>query len=367
MTWLSYAQQIEQKIKSLPIQEISFGVLHESQLRERRILQLLDETTSSLDSDLKARIQDEFLSYGPLIPLLKDKAVTEILVISKSQIWFEKNGRLEQLPDAFLSDLTYQNFVEKVCQDSKTHFNLERPMANGKLKDFRLHMISSELTQNSHSITLRRHPENPWTLERLQENGWGNSDSCSQIRRILKLRQSVLIVGPTGSGKTSLLNACLQELPSSERCILIEDTPELAVPNGASTKLVTRVDTNGLLPTIDQGELVRQSLRMRPDRLVMGEIRGTEAKDFLMALSTGHGGSLATLHASNPQQALLRLEMLVQMGSPQWSLFAIRNLIALSLKYIMVVEKNPEGRRGLQGLFELSSLEENGILLDRLL
>jgi pilus assembly protein CpaF len=366
VNWLPYAQQIERKIQSLPIHEISFGVLHESQLREKRILQVLNESTDGLDTSLRARIQDEFLSYGPLAPLLGDEEVTEILVVSKSQIWFEKKGKLACLPDSFLSDLTYQNFIEKVCQDSGAHFNREHPMINGKLGDFRLHVISSEITHQSHSISLRRHPKNPWTLIRLQEAGWGNDKDCAQIRKILNAKQSILIVGPTGSGKTSMLNACLQELPPSERCILIEDTPELSIPNGASTKLVTRIDANRILPDIDQGELVRQSLRMRPDRLVMGEIRGSEAKDFLMALSTGHGGSLATIHASQPQQALLRLEMLVQMGAPNWSLFAIRNLIALSLKYILVVGKNSAGHREFLGIHELSSVEESGILLERI-
>ena len=153
---------------------------------------------------------------------------------------------------------------------------------------------------------------------------------------------------------------------SNERVILIEDTQELALPNSASTRLLTRKDAQGVLPIIDQMELVKQSLRMRPDRIVMGEIRGAEAKDLLMALSTGHSGSFATLHATDPQQALLRLEMLIQLGASFWSLEAIRNLIFLSLQNVIVVGRSPSGVRVLKGIYVLSSRETSGILVERL-
>lgn len=366
MNWLARAKDIEKKIQSIPIHEISYGALDESKLRQNKIHQLIDESTSQLDTPSRLRICDEFMAYGPLAPLLSDENVTEILILSKSDICYEKEGRLHRLEDEFLSELTFQNFIEKICQESKTHFNIECPIANGKFGDFRLHLISAELTQSSVQISLRRHPKNPWTFERLIKSGWADEAIARKMREILQQKKSFLVVGATGSGKTSLLNACLQELPKFERCVLIEDTSELAIPNQVSTKLITRFDAQSILSPIDQAELVKQSLRMRPDRLVMGEIRGNEAKDLLMALSTGHEGSFATLHASNAKQALLRLEMLIQMGAPNWSLNAIRNLIGLSLKYVVVVEKKPEGTRGLQGIYELTSIEENGILLDRL-
>lgn len=367
MTWLSRAMDIESKIQAIPIHEISYGALDEAHLRKNKIHHLIDDSTASLDQLSRTRISDEFLAYGPIAPLLEDESVTEILILSKTDICFEKQGKLQRLEDRFLSDMTFQNFVEKICQEAKTHFNLENPFSNGKLGDFRIHIVASEITQSSIQISFRRHPKNPWTFESLIKNGWAQESVAYKMKEILNSKKSFLVVGATGSGKTSLLNACLQALPEFERCVLIEDTSELTTPNHVSSKLITRFDAQSILRPIDQSELVRQSLRMRPDRLVMGEIRGHEAKDLLMALSTGHEGSFATLHASNARQALLRLEMLIQMGAPNWSLTAIRNLIALSLKYVVVVEKKPEGTRGLQGIYELSSVEESGILLDRLL
>jgi len=129
-------------------------------------------------------------------------------------------------------------------------------------------------------------------------------------------------------------------------------------------RLVTREDPQGVLPPVDQMQLVRRTLRLRPDRIVMGEVRGAEAKDFLMALATGHGGSFGTLHAQDASQALLRLEMLIQMGAPQWGLQAIRRLIQLSLDYVIVAEKNKAGNRHLKGIYRLCSLEDNGFLLE---
>jgi pilus assembly protein CpaF len=156
----------------------------------------------------------------------------------------------------------------------------------------------------------------------------------------------------------------LQELPQNERVVVLEDTAEIVIPNDASTRLLTRHDSHGLLPTVDLTELLRQSLRMRPDRLVVGEVRSAEAKDLLLALSTGHQGSMGTLHASSASQAILRLEMLVQLGAPHWSLTTIRRLLGLSLNGIVVVGRNAQGERKLQSIYELSAVEETGVLLD---
>jgi pilus assembly protein CpaF len=364
---IKLAQEIERKIQQIPSQDLSYGVLDETKSRDFKIRSLIDDSVNSLESDSSNRIREEFLGMGPISVLLADEEITEILILSHNRICFEKYGQLHALNDYFCSIHTFKNFVDRVCTEARTHFNLERPMTNGKFRDFRLHLISSELTHDSHAIALRRHPKNPWTLEKLLEQGWCKKEDLEIIEKILFSKGNFIVVGGTGSGKTSFLNACLQKIPGRERIVIIEDTPELTVPNLFSSKLVTRFDANGILPPIDQSELVRQSLRMRPDRLVMGEIRGAEAKDLLMALSTGHDGSFGTLHANSPSQALIRLEMLIQLGAPGWSLSAIRQLIKLSLQYVFVIGKSPEGHRRLQGLYQITSIEEIGLLLERLL
>lgn len=364
---LDIARRIESEIQKIPTQDLSFGVLDESKGRDAKISEVLVQATKNETPEIARRIREEFLGLGPVAELINDESITEILVLGHDKICFEKQGLLHELKDSFCSKHSFQRFIERICTESNSHFNIERPMTNGKFKDFRLHIVSSELTQNSHVLSLRRHPKSPWTFDRLIENSWCSQEQALEITKMLDSKANFLVIGGTGSGKTSFLNACLQKISSRDRMVIIEDTSELCLPNCFSTKLITRLDANGILPAIDQSELVKQSLRMRPDRLVMGEIRGPEAKDLLMALSTGHEGSFGSLHAHSASQALIRLEMLIQLGAPFWSLNAIRQLIKLSLQYIVVVTKSPEGLRKLQGLYALRSLEEMGILLERII
>jgi pilus assembly protein CpaF len=185
------------------------------------------------------------------------------------------------------------------------------------------------------------------------------------LSQLVMNKDNLLIIGPASSGKTSVLKALLNECPKNERLIILEDSKELDPPSEASTQLLTRFDARGVLPHLSLSELVRQSLRMRPDRLVVGEVRGNEAKELLLALATGHRGSFGTLHASDPWQALIRLEMLIQMGAPQWSLSAIRKLILLSLNYIIVCTRDREGQRKLSGIYKLISVEDSGVIIER--
>ncbi|MEZ0391688.1 MAG: CpaF family protein [Pseudobdellovibrionaceae bacterium] len=364
MTFLQKALKIQTEIQSLPLETIGFQTLDSKQQSSVRISQLIADEAKNMDQELQTRLQDEFEGDGPLSQLFADEEVTEIIVNSLDEIWYEKKGQLHRLPDRFASSLTFQNFIERLCQESKVQVSLERPFCDGRFRNFRLHLVSSELTKNDFILTLRRQNKNPWTLDRLLSQGWTSERGYSVVKDWLHQKKSFLVVGETGSGKTSVLNACLQALPQNERIVVLEDTSEIVVPNQASTKLLTRQDCHGLLPTVDLTELLRQSLRMRPDRLVVGEVRGAEAKDLLLALSTGHQGSMGTLHASSAHQAILRLEMLVQLGAPHWSLATIRRLMGLSLNGILVVGRNQKGERRLKSIYELSAVEETGVLLD---
>jgi pilus assembly protein CpaF len=319
-----------------------------------------------LNPEQLTRIENEFYKTGPLESLMDDAAITEIIVNGPTKIFYEQQGRLHLHPDAFLNEITFQNFIERLCLETKTQLSVEQPVADGKFRDFRMHLVGKELTQKDSVLCLRRHPKNPWSFERLANSGWASPSQIEILKNILNEKKSFLVVGPTGAGKTSVLNACLGELSACERNVLIEDTEELYLPNDCSTRLLTRTDAKGLLPNIDQAILLKQALRMRPDRIVVGEVRGAEAKDLLMALSTGHEGSMGTLHASNPHQALMRLEMLVQLGAPFWSNQVVRRLIFLSLQYIIVVNRNHTGQRYLEGIYALTSLEDTGFLLEKL-
>lgn len=364
--WLKKAQDIEQSIGQVPVKNISFGLLEESGLRKVKIEKIVEDNCLTLEPSVQQRIHQEFFGFGPIESLMQDENVNEVMILNSQEIWVERNGTTAKHLDSFASEATFQSFIDLLCQRAHIHFNLENPAANGKIGNFRVHIVSSEITQTSTNITLRRHPNNPWTFTELAKQNWATSQDIAFIKDLVLAKSNLLVVGATGSGKTSLLNAFMQALPENERLIILEDTSELTCPNLISTKLISRFDANGILKPIDLGELTRQALRMRPDRLVMGEVRGPEAKDLLLALSTGHEGSFASLHAASAKQALIRLEMLIQLGAPEWSLWAIRNLICLSLNHIIVVKKNSvSNSRELDGIYQLKSLEETGILLEK--
>ena len=173
----------------------------------------------------------------------------------------------------FYPNGTFENFIHRLCPKPPS---LDYPYADGKWKNFRVHIIAPPLTPNSVHITLRKHPVDHWTFSKLQEKQWAPSNVVDLILKILNYKMNILIAGPTSSGKTSVLNACLQACSSNERIILIEDTDELKIPNSFSVKLLTR--SLSPLPYIDQSILVQQSLRMRPDRIAMGEVRGKRSQ-----------------------------------------------------------------------------------------
>lgn len=357
--------QIERSLSEIPIEEISYLAESRQRTRQQRFQSALHQATEQLPVTEKLRARSEFESWGPLQLLIDDEDVTEILVNGWDNIWFEKHGHLFRHPDQFASSQSYKHCLERICDQARVLLTSERPMAQGSLHGFRLQMVGAELTQNQTGLSLRRHPKNPWNFDRLKEKNWAKPEAYEILNDWLTERLNFLVVGPTGTGKTSITNACLQMLPENERALLLEDTQELNVPNAVSQRLLTRQDPQAILPEINMAELLRQSLRLRPDRLVLGEMRGPEAKDFLMALSTGHAGSFGTMHASSPHQALIRLEMLVQLGAPHWGLSAIRRLIFLSLQGIVLVGRNKAGERVLSGLYRITSLEENGFLVER--
>ncbi|UYL09176.1 ATPase, T2SS/T4P/T4SS family [Bdellovibrio sp. SKB1291214] len=361
---LMHYERIQEKIQTLPLNELLLSPDEETQLRSKKIDQLIESETALLDFKTGNRIKDEFYKWGPLCQLMEDEEITEILVNGPTNIWFEKRGCLQQHQDSFLSELSYRNCIERLSQAAKCYITVEHPSADSSFGDFRLSLIGADLTQSHPHLSLRRHPRNPWTFEKLQAQSWCSEADLLFFRQLIAHRKNFLVVGSTGSGKTSVLNSLLNLLPENERVVVIEDTSEIALSNSASMKLLTREDPQGILPSIDQTLLVKRSLRLRPDRLVMGEVRGAEAKDFLMALATGHAGSFGTLHAQDAAQALIRLEMLIQMGAPQWNLTAIRRLIQLSLDYILVVGREPSGLRVFKGAYRLCSLEDHGFLVE---
>lgn len=359
--------RIQSRIHELALSdpEAVFSEARPGNDHDRRARDIVESAVRAIPPQEADRIRSEYFGIGPLESLLTRPDVTEIIINGPDSIWYEANGRLNAWDDRFLSEITYRNFIQRVCREADMLVSLDRPFADGQWRNFRAHLISPPAVAYN-ALTLRRHPSNPWRLTDLEARAWASPEAMTCLRQLVARKLNFLIVGGTGSGKTSVLDACLQELPPGERVVVIEDTNELSPPNKSSTKLLTRRDAGGLLREIDQAELLRQSLRMRPDRIVMGEIRGAEAKDLLMAFATGHSGCMGTLHSDSARQALLRLEMLIQMGAAQWSPQAVRSLIHLSLHAVVVVTRTSDGGRKLEGIYRLASLEEVGFLLEKI-
>ena len=362
----TYAEKIQSEIQNLSMSE--FGCLDNNiqEQRQQSMQAIIQKHCSELSQEDQLRIQSEFFGLGPLEKLISDKDATEIIINQSNSIWFEKQGKLQQSTDTFLLNNTFQQIIQKICHECGQQLTVDHPIIDSIFRGFRLNIVGDAITRNQPVVSFRRHPEMPWTFAKLIANKWCTEQQFSILKKIINEHGNFLIVGPTGSSKTTTVNACLQEIQSNERVVIIEDSSEIKLPNAISTKLLTREDPNQVLKNIDQSQLVKQSLRMRPDRIVMGEVRGSEAKDFLMALATGHGGSFGTIHASDPKQALIRLEMLIQLGAPQWNIQAIRQLIYLSLQYLIIVGKDDDGTRKLQGIYQIASLEEFGFLIEKI-
>lgn len=325
---------------------------------------LLQELKSETPA-LRTRIISELSGLGPLDELLLDPAITEILANGPNEIFFEKAGRLQQHPDAFFSEQSYAAVLDRLAQSCNTCLNREKPFVEAQLENRRITLLFGEIARDQTLLSIRVQPRTQRSLEDFFKMGWCSQKQLSLLRNIFQLRANFLVVGGTSSGKTSVLQSLLQLSEPFERIVLIEDTREIMPPNSCSVSLLTRQDPARSVPDVSMEDLLKRALRLRPDRLVVGEIRGGEATSLLMALSTGHDGSFGSLHARSAPEALLRLEMLIQMGAPQWNLLSVRKLIAMSLQYIVVLEKKC-GKRILKGIYEIKSLEENGLTLHQL-
>lgn len=324
----------------------------------------LEERLKIWPTELSQRLKAEFFGLGPLDSLLQKNQFNEILVLQHDKIFVETPRGLESYPDTFLSPWTFRNAVQRLMILTQSKCDYNKAAVDSYYGQYRMHIIQKPLIKSDFELSFRYHPAKKWQLEDLQQTQSLKENDYIFLRSMIAERKNFLVVGPTSSGKTTLLKACLNAIPENERVVVLEDSYEISVPNEVSTHLLARQENLQELRDYSLGDLLRESLRMRPDRIVVGEVRGPEAKDLLLCLSTGHAGSMGTLHASSAAEALFRLEFLVQMGAPQWSLESIRRLIFLSLQYIVVVRR-ADGRRDVDGIYRINSLESFGMTLEQ--
>lgn len=333
--------------------------------KEQKLQQIISEKTNALSELCKKRVRSEIEKLGPLEGLLADPTITEILVNSPESIFVERYGRLEKHSDRFFDESTYNQCIERISQLCHSYMNKEKPFIETQIGKFRYTLIFSDLSRDHHLLSIRKQPEQLWTLEKLYQSNWCSESQYRLLQKLISEQKNFLMIGGTSSGKTSALQAMINEMPQNERLVIIEDTQELHLCNPMSVSLLTRTDGINKNNDVTMNDLLKRALRLRPDRLVVGEIRGAEAMNLLMALATGHAGSFGSMHARTASEALLRLEMLIQMGAPQWSLQSIRRLIGMTVEYILVVEKK-NGQRSLEGIYQITSVEETGITMMKL-
>lgn len=325
----------------------------------------LDQILKDLSTLQQDRVLAEIQQWGAIQSLSEDRMINEIIITSPFDIYYEKNGCWFRHADSFLDLESYDQFVERLAQQCHSHLCFERPFIEQKLNHFRLTIVFKHLGHGHHQISLRQQTESEWSLDKLQELNWANPSEIQVLKKIIHHPSNLIVVGGTSSGKTAVLQALLDQIPHDQRLVILEDTAELKSKSGLNTHLLTHYNSADPQKSVTLKDLLIRTLRLRPDRIVVGEIRGDEATQLLLALATGHVGSFGSLHARTAQEALLRLEMLIQMGAPQWTSQTIRQLIRQTLHYIVVVKKE-NGRRQLDGIYHISSLENNGFCLEKI-
>ena len=303
-------------------------------------------------------IQDEILGLGPLEALFRDPSITDILVNGPKKVYIERRGKLEQAPVFFDNDRHLMTIIERIVSRVGRRIDESSPMVDARLPDgSRVNAIIPPLAIDGASLSIRRFPAERLTMQRLIEFGALTRPMALVLAAAVRSRLNILIAGGTGSGKTTMLNCLSAEIPPDERIITIEDSAELQLQQPHVVRLETRPPNIEGHGEVTQRDLVRNSLRMRPERIVLGEIRGGEALDMLQAMNTGHDGSLATIHANTPRDTLMRLESMVAMTGLNIPTGAVRHQIASALDLLLQLERQEDGRRRITSIDEVQGME----------
>jgi pilus assembly protein CpaF len=307
---------------------------------------------------LARRIEDEVLGLGPLEPLLSDPTVSDILVNGAKSVYVERRGKLEPTTISFHDDAHLMNIIDRIVSAVGRRVDESSPMVDARLADgSRVNAIIPPLAIDGPVLSIRRFAVERLGITDLLKIGTLTQPVADTLRAIVLGRLNVVISGGTGAGKTTMLNVLSGFIPATERIVTIEDSAELQLQQPHVVRLETRppnIEGKGEVP---QRELLRNSLRMRPDRIVVGEVRGAEALDMLQAMNTGHDGSLTTVHANSPRDAIGRIETMVSMTGISFPIRALRAQIASAVNIVIQVQRGDDGRRRLVSIQEISGME----------
>jgi pilus assembly protein CpaF len=314
-----------------------------------------------------SEVLQDTLGYGALEPLLQDTSVTEIMCNAHDDIWVERNGRIEHASVAFDDESQYRWVIEKIAASVGRRVDEGSPMVDARLPDgSRVNAVLPPLAIHAPALTIRKFAAEPYRVQDLIRFGTMSLDLSLVLEACVRGRLNVLLSGGTGTGKTTALNVLSGFVPADERIITIEDTAELQLQQPHVVSLESRPANVEGAGEVTIRDLVRNALRMRPNRIIVGECRGPEALDMLQAMNTGHEGSLTTVHANSPRDALRRLETMVLMAGYDLPIRAVREQVASAIDLIVQLERLPDGRRIVSEVTEVQGLEGDTVLLQAL-
>jgi pilus assembly protein CpaF len=317
--------------------------------------------------ELAGELEDELFGLGPLEPLLRDPKVSEIMVNGPGTVFVERGGRLERVPMAFGSDAAVVELVRKVIGPLNLRLDDNSPLVDARLQDgSRLNAVIPPLCLNGPAITIRRFRERRFLLSELVECGTLTGEIASFLAEAVRCKANIIISGGASSGKTTLLGVLASLIPEGERLVTIEDTAELRLTHPHVVSLESRPANIEGRGEVSVRDLVRNALRMRPDRIIVGEVRGPEALDMLQAMNTGHPGSLSTAHANSPRDLLNRLETMVLMSDVDLNEVAVCRQIGSSLDIVAHLRRTDEGRRVLSEVACISIEAGGGFAVETL-
>jgi pilus assembly protein CpaF len=309
-------------------------------------------------------VKDELLAYGPITPLLENPLISEVMVNNFDEVYYEKNGKIYQSQVNFLDNQHVLRVIERIVSPIGRRIDESSPMVDARLPNgSRVNAIIPPLALKGPSLTIRKFSETPFTINDLVNFGTVNEMMAEFLEACVKSRLNIFISGGTGSGKTSTLNVLSSFIPNTERIVTIEDAAELKLNQDHIVALESRPPNIEGKGQITIRDLVRNSLRMRPDRIVVGEVRGAEALDMLQAMNTGHDGSLSTGHANSPRDILSRLETMVLMAGFDLPVRAIREQIASAIDLIVHQARQKDGTRKITHITEVLGMEGDVIVL----
>jgi pilus assembly protein CpaF len=310
------------------------------------------------EAALATELTDDMVGLGPLEPLLQDDEITDILVNGPFDIYAERHGKLEKTTARFRDSQHVNHVAQRIATAVGRRIDEASPMVDARLADgSRVNIVVPPLCLNGGTISIRKFPKQNITLDQMVQQRNLSPEMARFLDIAAQCRVNILISGGTGSGKTTLLNAVSRHIASNERIITIEDAVELRLQQPHVVQLESRPPNIEGVGQIAQRELVRNALRMRPDRIIVGEVRGSEAFDMLQAMNTGHDGSMSTVHANSPRDALFRLENMVLMAAANLPLRALRAQIASAINLLVQIERMRDGIRRVERICEISGME----------